>query len=444
MKAIAGNNGSGHQSIEQYVKNSELDRNVIAFDYTLNDKAAKAKLIKAAQRQPIEIEENSTSSNLIFSAGAWIHVVLPAVKYWSEVEESKRCKIGDYEIEIAGVKENKETQGKHVNTKIVFLANRNKIVCHMYNTTQLILINGHGYQRFTDIFLKPFLTAKIGECIPEIEDFDDQVVKKLGPKTVRRSVVKLKRGSAFPCQTCDFTARSIPALRRHKKDEHILSLNLSDKLVPQKQSTRNNSIITEKLMLEDGSLMDVSQEVPGSASEDTHKFTCDPCDFATKSKDEINDHVQKQHSGQETEEVKYLCTKCGNEFDYVEDYEMHEEIHHNNKIIETELSEIHNLIHIAILEKEIEAMNKSEKETYDCTFCDFKAKTTQEKKTHIQTTHQLIKVNVEKTSKTSIICLKCEKTFGLNIQLKKHLDNEHKEDHRSDRPTRISIVVHQI
>ena len=107
MKAIAGNNGSGHQSIEQYVKNSELDRNVIAFDYTLNDKAAKAKLIKAAQRQPIEIEENSTSSNLIFSAGAWIHVVLPAVKYWSEVEESKRCKIGDYEIEIAGVKENK-------------------------------------------------------------------------------------------------------------------------------------------------------------------------------------------------------------------------------------------------------------------------------------------------------------------------------------------------
>ena len=107
---------------------------------------------------------------------------------------------------------------------------------------------------------------------------------------------------------------------------------------------------------------------------------------------------------------------------------MHEEIHHNNKIIETELSEIHNLIHIAILEKEIEAMNKSEKETYDCTFCDFKAKTTQEKKTHIQTTHQLIKVNVEKTSKTSIICLKCEKTFGLNIQLKKHLDNEHKED----------------
>ena len=131
MKAIAGNNGSGHQSIEQYVKNSELDRNINTFDYTLNDKTAKAKLLKAAQRQPIDIEENSTSSNLIFSAGAWIHVVFPVVKYWSEVKESKTCKIEDYEIEIAGVKENKETQGKHVNTKIVFLANRNKIVCHI-------------------------------------------------------------------------------------------------------------------------------------------------------------------------------------------------------------------------------------------------------------------------------------------------------------------------
>ena len=121
---------------------------------------AKAKLLKAARRQPIEIEENSTSSNLVFSAGAWIHAVLPSVRYWNEVKESKTCKIGDYEVEIGGIKENKETQGKHVNTQIVFLANRNKVVCHMYNTTQLILINGHGYKTFIDVFLKSLPYSK--------------------------------------------------------------------------------------------------------------------------------------------------------------------------------------------------------------------------------------------------------------------------------------------
>ena len=140
----------------------------------------------------------------------------------------------------------------------------------MYNTTQLILINGHGYQKFIDVFLKPFLTAKINECISEIEEFNDKVVLKFGPKTISRSVVKLKRGSAFPCQNCDFSAKSVPALRKHKKDEHILSLNISDKLAQQKQSTRNNSL-SEKLMLEDGSLIDLSQEVPESITEDIHK-----------------------------------------------------------------------------------------------------------------------------------------------------------------------------
>ena len=161
MKSITVNNGFEVLSIEQLVKNSVVDKNVNTFDYKLNDKTAKAKLLKAAKRSPIEIEENSTSSNLVFSAGAWIHAVVPSVTYWNEVKTSKTCKIGDLEVEIGGVKENKEAQGKHVNTQIVFFANRNKIVCHLYNTTQLILINGHGYQRFIDVFLKPFLTAKL-------------------------------------------------------------------------------------------------------------------------------------------------------------------------------------------------------------------------------------------------------------------------------------------
>ena len=108
----------------------------------MNDKAATAKLIKAAKRMPLEMEENSTSTNLIFSVGAWNHVVQPSVSYWNDVKEEKTCKIGEYVIKVGGIQIRKEMKDKHVNTKIVFLADRDKIVCHLYNTTQLILVNG--------------------------------------------------------------------------------------------------------------------------------------------------------------------------------------------------------------------------------------------------------------------------------------------------------------
>ena len=129
-------------TIEEYVKSSEVlkkSNRSIVFDYQLNDKASKKKLLKAAKQNPMDIEENSTSSNLVFSAGTWYHVVLPSAKYFEEVQGDKACKIGNYTIKIGGVKLGKESSGKHVNTQIVFFADRDKIVCHFYNTTQLIL-----------------------------------------------------------------------------------------------------------------------------------------------------------------------------------------------------------------------------------------------------------------------------------------------------------------
>ena len=160
------------------------------FDYELNDKSAKTKLLKSSKRIPLEHEENSTSANLTFSAGAWYNVVQPSVKYFNEIKGNLTCKIGDYEIKIGGTRTGKENNGKYVNTKVVFLADRDKIVCHLYNTTQRILINGHGYKKFIDWFLKPFFDTKISECLDEIEQFNDEVNVKLGPKTVMRKTIK--------------------------------------------------------------------------------------------------------------------------------------------------------------------------------------------------------------------------------------------------------------
>ena len=163
-KALNAPCGEEIRSIEEHVKSSELLKRADAtriFDYELNDKSAKAKLVKAAKRPPLEVEENTTSSNMVFSAGAWHNAVLPASKYWNDVMGDKTCKIGDYTVKVSGVKQGKENKGKHVNTIIVFYGDRDKIVCHLYNTTQLILINGHGYKKFIDLFLKPFFVSKI-------------------------------------------------------------------------------------------------------------------------------------------------------------------------------------------------------------------------------------------------------------------------------------------
>ena len=107
MKAIDATSSEEIVTIEEHVKSSELLKIVDSahiFNYELNDKATRNKLVKAAKRPPLEVEENSTSSNLIFSAGAWYHGVLPAIQYWNDVKGEKTCQIEDYTVKIGGVK----------------------------------------------------------------------------------------------------------------------------------------------------------------------------------------------------------------------------------------------------------------------------------------------------------------------------------------------------
>ena len=191
-------------TLEDQVKCSEFYYDSMIFDYKLNDKAAKSKLVKGAKRAVFQLEENSTSINLIFSAGAWQVGVLPSVNLWSQIKGDQTCKVGDIAIKIGGIKSGKDATGKNIVNKIVFMADRDKITCHFYNTTQKILVNGHGYKRFVDIFLEPFFQQKIQVSSEEISKANTLVLEKLGPKTVKRSDVKFKGKSSFPCNQCDY------------------------------------------------------------------------------------------------------------------------------------------------------------------------------------------------------------------------------------------------
>ena len=152
------------ESIDELVKDSEVinySEKKRKFQYDLNEKATRAKLVKEAKRPPFEIVKKTASSNLIFSLAAWEIVVLSSIKYWDSIQGDKTCKVGDSTIRVGNVKAGTETGGKHVDTLIVFFINRDKVMCHFYNTTQLILVNGHGYSNLIDQFLLQYFHSKL-------------------------------------------------------------------------------------------------------------------------------------------------------------------------------------------------------------------------------------------------------------------------------------------
>ena len=107
-KAIDLLNGEEIVTIEEHVEKSDTFKNLNGsriFGYEMNNKLTKAKLIKGAKRKPIELEKNKTSSNMIYSVGAWHKTVLPTINYWRELKDDLTCKVGDYTIKVGGVKE---------------------------------------------------------------------------------------------------------------------------------------------------------------------------------------------------------------------------------------------------------------------------------------------------------------------------------------------------
>ena len=127
----------------------------------------------------------------------------------------------------------------HVVSQIAFYVDKYKVICHLYNTTQKILVNGHGYKRLADIFLKPFFEAKVENSIMDIQKVNEEVLQKYGAKTtktVKRSNVKFNSGSTlvhlFACNQCDSTFRNLSSLNKHRNTQHTkaISFNYSNNL----------------------------------------------------------------------------------------------------------------------------------------------------------------------------------------------------------------------
>ena len=305
-----------------------------AHDYNLDDKSAKAKMLKGAKRIPIELVENKGSSNINFSVGAWNHVVLPSVRYWDSIKGEKTCKVDTTEIRIASVELGKDAGGLHIDTKVVFYANRNKIVCHLYNTTQRVLINGHGYDKFIKAFLIPYFETKINLNNQEIANFNKLVLESHGSRQVKRSSVKYKQGSNHICRVCDFSAKSLTSLRKHKESHNSVSFEGYQALMS--SSTRNNSI-SEAILQENLTITNTSTESTKVLNlEETSvkepinlkQIMCDwhPCDYKSSDKTELRKHIGK-HLGQTQAKEVFECESC----DYNSTIKEHVETHKRNE-----------------------------------------------------------------------------------------------------------------
>ena len=90
MLLAASKSDSQIITMKNYVTDSMDYKNTRNFEYRLNEKSAKSKLIKSAKRVPFEIEENSTSSTMLFCLGSWYGIVFPSISFWNEIRGEKR------------------------------------------------------------------------------------------------------------------------------------------------------------------------------------------------------------------------------------------------------------------------------------------------------------------------------------------------------------------
>ena len=459
FKAIAA------ESLKDLVKNSDvvkpdIDDNRV-HKYKLNDKATKGKLVKGAKRDPFAVIENSLSSNLDFSLGAWNYVVLPTVRYWNQVKDDKTCKVGDTLIKIASVELGKEAGGRHIDSKVIFYANKDKVVCHLYNTTQRILVNGNGYDFFIDTFLKPYFKSKISQNIESVEKFNKEALAALSGK--RKAVTRPTRSVRYKpmikpsCNQCDESFVNKSLLGAHTKSIH-------------KRNSMNGSTFLPRIQIvDDLSLMDLTGDNTDNAVEleeicQVKNHRCDKCPNEFGTDEELKDHHEEKHS--QKEPIIYNCGKC--EQKYFTFSRLAEHIDQEHKPIDVNRensAEIEPLKscdrsdfltenngdlddHIdheqkPCVEKETSRVQISDvkiEPLKSCEKCDFATEDVEEFSNHnARDIHDIldqnksiaddiknnVNVSVPTLPKATIKCRKCQKDFENEVILNKHMQEDH-------------------
>ena len=91
------------------------------FNYKLNEKTAKSKLVNGAKRTPLEIDKKTSCSNLNFSPGNFIFSVFPLVKDLAECfGKGTTLKLEEEDIQVTEYEKGIGNCGNHMDYKSCF------------------------------------------------------------------------------------------------------------------------------------------------------------------------------------------------------------------------------------------------------------------------------------------------------------------------------------
>ena len=207
---------SNHLKSSQHAIKAGLNRK---FNYKLNQKNTRTKLLKGAARNPLVKEMKSTCAILNFNDGSYAYTILPLIEIWKKKNASgETIKFEGLDIQVTEIKSGKEQSGMVVDVLVKFVVGDCKVVSHCYNTKQKVMVNGSGYANFVEKYLEPYLKRIIEEHIVEIQKYNTVVTEMFG-KTQRKNV-RYRPGSKLSCNKCDYSADDTSNMSMHRKITH--------------------------------------------------------------------------------------------------------------------------------------------------------------------------------------------------------------------------------
>ena len=470
------------------ISNGPIAKSGRKFTFNLTEKTAKSNLLKSASRNYFEIETKQKCKNLKFSAGAYLFVAKPFIKTCEMKFKSKQ--IFDEQnlcIQVREFEDGKDSNSKHMDTKIVLFVNEEKVVVHCYNSTQNIMVAGGSYLEFIDRFLKPLFVKDIEKIQGEVDEYDKSVIAALGKKQRLTKMTKSVRSvrssihqSNLNCTRCDFTSKNQSVIRKHKMMQHSKNMHCSqNSMLSIKQSTRNNSFAEEMMLCEDISIdsinvlsddiisdirsvplhVETTDDLPQPKEAQTEEnnssnhqmFKCNMCSYEFAIDLDLSAHVSTSHpvkdSSPEVQSEKVLCRKCTFQCDDMTTLDNHMEQTHGKKKHLSEVDDI--IVELTCREclfegKSDEDMRKHMKDhcKNKCTKCKFVSETENELKLHDQSHHKITMVDIGRIEPDSdqpatISCEKCDYKCTLNIAMKNHEKKKHGD---ADNPDEIIVV----
>ena len=266
------------------------DKDSRTFDYALNNKRAKSKLLKGAKRgKHLVVEKKTGCVNLIFSDGSYFQTVLPLLRLWHR-KQNEKIIINETEVEVIEIDSGIDSNQKHVDTKLVILSNSSRLVLHAYNSKQKLMVQGQNYEKFALHCLEPFFKEKIDETIEQINKINDEIKESLKTKK------EFKMEKTFNCPQCQVISRSNAELKVHIKSCHTnpcVSSPPRHKVPKVLQEDLSISVLDEKEVLE----LEIEETDVNLLTLEPDDLNCkwESCSYISKDKNDLKEHFEDVH-----------------------------------------------------------------------------------------------------------------------------------------------------